>query len=180
DVTVEPNVCFGPGVSVETGAHIRAFCHLEGCHIGAGAVIGPFARLRPGAEISNTARIGNFVEIKNSEIGEGAKVGHLAYIGDTSLGDGANIGAGTVTCNFDGVNKHRTVIGKNAFIGSDTMLIAPVNIGDDAMTASGSVITRDVPDGALALARATQENKLGLARKLFEKFKSAAKNATKG
>jgi len=180
DVVVEQNVVFGPGVSVETGAVIRAFSHLEGCHVGAGAVVGPYARLRPGAELANGARVGNFVEIKNAQIGEGAKVNHLSYIGDAEIGDATNVGAGTVTCNYDGVMKHRTVIGKRAFIGSDTMLVAPVSVGDEAMTATGSVITRDVPDGALALARARQVNKPGLARKLFEKLKSAKKNRGEG
>ena len=173
DVVVEQNVVFGPGVSVESGALIRAFSHLEGCHVGAGAIVGPYARLRPGAELANDARVGNFVEIKNSRIGEGTKVNHLAYIGDTSIGTGSNIGAGTVTCNYDGVQKHRTVIGDRAFIGSDTMLIAPVKIGDEAMTGSGSVITKDVPDGALAVGRAAQKNIPGGARKLFEKYKAA-------
>lgn len=172
DVVIEQNVIFGPDVTVETGARIRAFSHLEGCHVGAGAIVGPFARLRPGAELSNDARIGNFVEIKNAQIGEGAKVNHLSYIGDATVGDAANIGAGTVTCNYDGVMKHRTEIGARAFIGSDTMLVAPVRVGDDAMTASGSVITSDVPDGAMAIARARQETKPGLARKLFEKLRA--------
>ncbi len=179
DVVVEPNVVFGPGVTVETGATIRSFSHLEGCHIGAGATVGPFARLRPGAELANNSRVGNFVEIKNSEIGEGAKIGHLTYVGDADIGAGTNIGAGTVTCNYDGVNKHRTQIGKNAFIGSATMLVAPVKIGDDAFTATGSVITSDVPDGALAIARAPQQTKPGLARKLFEKLKTNKVNREK-
>ncbi|MEE9429135.1 MAG: bifunctional UDP-N-acetylglucosamine diphosphorylase/glucosamine-1-phosphate N-acetyltransferase GlmU [Paracoccaceae bacterium] len=179
DVVVEQNVVFGPGVTVETGATIRAFSHLEGCHVSAGAIVGPYARLRPGAEIGNDARVGNFVEIKNSEIGEGAKVGHLSYLGDAEIGGGTNIGAGTVTCNYDGVMKHRTVIGKNAFIGSDTMLVAPVTIGDKAFTATGSVITDDVPDGDLAIGRAKQVNKPGLARKLFEKLKAAKKKQEK-
>ncbi len=180
DVVVEPNVVFGPGVTVETGAVIRAFSHLEGCHVGAGAIVGPYARLRPGAELANGARVGNFVEIKNSQIGEGTKVNHLSYIGDAEIGDATNVGAGTVTCNYDGVMKHRTVIGKRAFIGSDTMLVAPVNVGDEAMTATGSVITQDVPDGALALGRSRQVNKPGLARKLFEKLKSAKKKRDEG
>ncbi len=174
DVTVEPNVVFGPGVTVETGATIRAFSHLEGCHVSKGAAVGPYARLRPGAEIANDARVGNFVEIKNSEIGEGAKIGHLSYIGDALIGAGSNIGAGTVTCNYDGVMKHQTVIGRNAFIGSDTMLVAPVKIGDGAFTATGSVITRDVGDGDLAIGRARQVTKPGLGRKLFEKLKAAS------
>ena len=173
DVTVEPNVVFGPGVTVETGARIRAFSHLESCHVGTGAIVGPFARLRPGAELANDVRVGNFVEIKNARIGDGAKVNHLSYIGDAELGEATNIGAGTVTCNYDGINKHRTVIGRRAFIGSDTMLVAPVKVGDEAMTASGSVITENVPEGALALGRARQVNKPGLARRLFEKFKAA-------
>ncbi|MEE9388960.1 MAG: bifunctional UDP-N-acetylglucosamine diphosphorylase/glucosamine-1-phosphate N-acetyltransferase GlmU [Paracoccaceae bacterium] len=180
DVIIEPNVVFGPGVTVETGATIRAFSHLEGCHVSKGAIVGPYARLRPGAEIGNDARVGNFVEIKNTELGEGAKVGHLTYLGDAHIGNKTNIGAGTVTCNYDGVMKHKTVIGKNAFIGSNTMLIAPVTVGDDALTASGSVITNDVPEGALALGRAKQVNKPGLARKLFEKLKSAAKKQKEG
>ncbi len=172
DTIIEPNVYFGPGVTVESGAHIRAFSHLEGCHVSRGAVVGPYARLRPGAELAEDVRIGNFVEIKNATLDAGAKVNHLSYIGDASVGAAANIGAGTVTCNYDGVMKHKTTIGKSAFIGSDTMLVAPVTIGDGAMTASGSVITEDVPAEALALARAKQVNKPGLARKLFELLKS--------
>jgi bifunctional UDP-N-acetylglucosamine pyrophosphorylase/glucosamine-1-phosphate N-acetyltransferase len=182
DAEVEPHVVFGPGVTVESGARIRAFSHLEGCHVSAGAVIGPYARLRPGAEIGNDARIGNFVEVKSAEIGEGAKVNHLSYIGDASIGAASNIGAGTVTCNYDGVMKHRTVVGRGVFIGSDTMLVAPVTVGDHAMTASGSVITQDIPDGALALARAKQVNKPGLAVKLMDRLRAikAAKHVKKG
>jgi bifunctional UDP-N-acetylglucosamine pyrophosphorylase / glucosamine-1-phosphate N-acetyltransferase len=172
DAVIEPYVVFGPGATIESGAMIRAFSHLEGCHVSRGAVVGPFARLRPGAELAEDARVGNFVEIKNAILDEGAKVNHLSYIGDAHLGAQANIGAGTVTCNYDGVSKHRTEIGARAFIGSDTMLVAPVRVGAAAMTGSGSVITRDVPDGALAVARARQENKPGLARKLFEKLKA--------
>ena len=175
DTLVEPNVYFGPGVTVESGARIRAFSHLEGCHVSRGAIIGPYARLRPGAELAENVRIGNFVEIKNATLDEGAKVNHLSYIGDASVGAATNIGAGTVTCNYDGVMKHKTTIGKGAFIGSDTMLIAPVTVGDGAMTASGSVITEDIPAEALALARAKQVNKPGLARKLFELLKSKKK-----
>ncbi len=173
DALIEPNVIFGPGVTVETGARIRAFSHLEGCHVGAGAIVGPFARLRPGAELANDSHVGNFVEIKNARIGEGTKVNHLSYIGDAEVGGGTNIGAGTITCNYDGVSKHRTEIGARAFIGSDTMLVAPVRIGDGAMTATGSVITSDVPPGALAVARARQETKPGYATRLFEKLKAA-------
>jgi len=159
DAIVGPNVVFGPGVTIETGAEIRAFCHLEGCHVSRGAQVGPFARLRPGTELAEDARVGNFVEIKNAILGEGAKVNHLSYVGDADVGERANIGAGTVTCNYDGVMKHRTVIGAGAFIGSDTMLVAPVTVGAGAMTGSGSVITADVPAGALALGRARQEIK---------------------
>ncbi|WP_422072775.1 bifunctional UDP-N-acetylglucosamine diphosphorylase/glucosamine-1-phosphate N-acetyltransferase GlmU [Tranquillimonas rosea] len=179
DSVVEPNVVFGPGVSVESGATIRAFSHLEGCHVGNGAVIGPYARLRPGAELSNDVRVGNFVEIKSAQISDGAKVNHLSYIGDASIGAGTNVGAGTITCNYDGVFKHRTEIGERAFIGSDTMLVAPVSIGDEAMTASGSVITGDVPEGALALGRARQVNKEGLARRMFDRLKSLKAKSTK-
>ena len=168
DAVIGQNVVFGPGVTVESGAEILPFCHLEGCHVSAGATIGPFARLRPGAEIGGDAHIGNFVEVKNSVLAEGVKVGHLTYLGDADVGEATNIGAGTVTCNYDGVMKHRTVIGANAFIGSDTMLVAPVRVGDGAMTASGSTITRDVPDDALAFGRARQEVKPGLAKRLME------------
>jgi bifunctional UDP-N-acetylglucosamine pyrophosphorylase/glucosamine-1-phosphate N-acetyltransferase len=180
DATIEPHVIFGPGVTVETGARIRAFCHLEGCHVGAGAIVGPFARLRPGAELANDSHVGNFVEIKNAQIGEGTKVNHLSYIGDADVGDGTNIGAGTITCNYDGVSKHRTEIGARVFIGSDTMLVAPVKVGDGAMTATGSVITSDVPPGALAVARARQETKPGYAIRLFETLKAAKAARVKG
>ncbi|MGO4915588.1 bifunctional UDP-N-acetylglucosamine diphosphorylase/glucosamine-1-phosphate N-acetyltransferase GlmU [Pseudogemmobacter sp. W21_MBD1_M6] len=172
DSMIEPNVVFGPGVTVETGALIRAFSHLEGCHVGAGAVVGPYARLRPGTELANNVKIGNFVEVKNAVLEEGAKVNHLSYIGDAHIGEATNIGAGTITCNYDGVMKHRTTIGAGAFIGSNTMLVAPVTIGNRAMTASGSVITKDVPAEALAVARGVQENKPGLAVKLFDKLKA--------
>ena len=168
DAVIGQNVVFGPGVTVESGAEILPFCHLEGCHVSAGATIGPFARLRPGAEIGGDAHIGNFVEVKNSILAEGVKVGHLTYLGDADVGEATNIGAGTVTCNYDGVMKHRTVIGAGAFIGSDTMLVAPVRVGAGAMTASGSTITGDVPDDALAFARARQEVKPGLAKRLME------------
>lgn len=180
DTVIEPNVVFGQGVTVESGAHIRAFSHLEGCHVSRGAVVGPYARLRPGAELAEDARIGNFVEIKNAVIGEGSKVNHLSYIGDAQLGENTNVGAGTITCNYDGVMKHRTNIGDRVFIGSNTMLVAPVKIGDEAMTGSGSVITSDVPEGALALARARQENKPGMARKLFDLLKSKKAKRDKG
>ncbi|WP_439156210.1 bifunctional UDP-N-acetylglucosamine diphosphorylase/glucosamine-1-phosphate N-acetyltransferase GlmU [Yoonia sp.] len=171
DSTIEPNVVFGPGVTIESGATIRAFSHLEGCHVSRGAIVGPYARLRPGAELAEGVRVGNFVEIKNAQIAEGAKVNHLSYIGDADIGARANIGAGTITCNYDGVFKHKTVIGADAFIGSNTMLVAPVHVGDAAMTGSGSVITRDVPSGDLGLARAAQVNKPGLARRLMQKLR---------
>ena len=178
DATIGPHVIFGPAVTVESGADIKGFCHLEGCHISRGATVGPFARLRPGAELAEDVHVGNFVEIKNAVLDEGVKVGHLTYIGDAHVGEFTNIGAGTVTCNYDGVMKHRTEIGKNVFIGSDTMLVAPVTVGDGALTGSGSVITQDVPAGAVALGRAPQVNKAGLAVKLFERLK--ALKAAKG
>lgn len=161
DVTVGPNVVFGPGVVVEDGAEIRAFSHLEGCVVRSGAIIGPFARLRPGSEIGEEAHVGNFVELKATRLGRGAKANHLSYIGDAEVGAGANIGAGTITCNYDGVAKHRTTIGEGAFIGSDSALVAPVTIGARALVAAGSVITEDVPDDALAIARGRQATKLG-------------------
>jgi bifunctional UDP-N-acetylglucosamine pyrophosphorylase/glucosamine-1-phosphate N-acetyltransferase len=156
DVVVEPHVVFGPGVTVEEGAVIHAFSHLEGAHVGRNASVGPYARLRPGTKLGVKSRIGNFVEVKAAEIGEGAKANHLAYIGDGSVGDGANIGAGTIFCNYDGKNKHRTVVGKDAFVGSNSALVAPVKIGDAAYVGSGSVITDNVPAGALALGRGRQ------------------------
>jgi bifunctional UDP-N-acetylglucosamine pyrophosphorylase / glucosamine-1-phosphate N-acetyltransferase len=180
DAVIGPNVIFGPGTTVESGAVIEAFCHLTGCHISRGATVGPFARLRPGAELAEDVHVGNFVEIKNAILGEGAKVGHLTYLGDAEVGDHTNIGAGTVTCNYDGVMKHRTVIGKRAFIGSATMLVAPVSVGDGAMTGSGSVITEDVPAEAVAIGRARQVTKLGLAAKLFDKLKAAKAAKQKG
>ncbi|MCC5970951.1 MAG: bifunctional UDP-N-acetylglucosamine diphosphorylase/glucosamine-1-phosphate N-acetyltransferase GlmU [Pararhodobacter sp.] len=170
DALVGPNVVFGPGVTIESGAEIRAFCHLEGCHVSRDAVVGPFARLRPGAELAEGVRVGNFVEIKNAILDEGAKVNHLSYIGDAHVGEGANVGAGSVTVNYDGVMKHHTGIGERAFVGSGSMLVAPVKVGAGAMTAAGSVITADVPDGALALGRARQENKAGLALRLRERL----------
>lgn len=167
DAVIGQSVVFGPGVTVESGARILPFCHLEGCHVSAGATVGPFARLRPGTELGGDVHVGNFVEIKNSVLAEGAKAGHLTYLGDADIGEGTNIGAGTITCNYDGVGKHRTRIGARAFIGSDTMLVAPVTVGADAMTGSGSVITQDVPDGALAIGRARQVTKPGLATRLM-------------
>jgi bifunctional UDP-N-acetylglucosamine pyrophosphorylase/glucosamine-1-phosphate N-acetyltransferase len=173
DVIIEQNVVFGPDTTIESGATIRAFSHIEGAHVSKGAVVGPYARLRPGAELANDSKVGNFCEVKNAQVGEGAKINHLSYVGDAIIGDAANIGAGTITCNYDGVFKHQTIIGERAFIGSNTALVAPVRVGDDAMTGSGSVITRDVPDADLGLARARQENKQGLALRLMNKLKAA-------
>ncbi|XDA96808.1 bifunctional UDP-N-acetylglucosamine diphosphorylase/glucosamine-1-phosphate N-acetyltransferase GlmU [Sulfitobacter sp. LCG007] len=180
DAVIEPNVIFGPGVTVESGARIRAFSHLEGCHVAQRATVGPFARLRPGAELSEDVHIGNFVEIKNARIDSGAKVNHLSYIGDAFVGEKSNIGAGTITCNYDGVMKHHTHIGARAFIGSNTMLVAPVSIGDGAMTGSGSVITSDVEPDALALARAPQVEKPGRAAKLLQILKARKARAQRG
>ena len=174
NVVVEPNVVFGPGVVIESGARIRAFSHLEGCHVGRNSVVGPHARLRPGTKLGAGTQVGNFVEVKNAEFGEGAQAKHLTYIGDASIGRAANVGAGTITCNYDGVSKHRTEIGEKAFIGSSTMLVAPVRIGDEAMTASGTVITRNVPDGDLAIARTRQKNKPGFARKLLARLRATS------
>ncbi|MBV8827309.1 MAG: bifunctional UDP-N-acetylglucosamine diphosphorylase/glucosamine-1-phosphate N-acetyltransferase GlmU [Hyphomicrobiales bacterium] len=177
DVTVEPYVVFGPGVVVEDGAVVRSFSHLEGAHIGKGASVGPFARLRPGARLGAKTRIGNFVEVKEATIEAGAKAPHLAYIGDARVGENANVGAGTITCNYDGVDKHRTDIGKDAFIGSNSALVAPVAIGEGAYVGSGSVITRDVPAGALAVGRARQVVKEGWATRLNAKKQAGKKRA---
>jgi len=166
DVIVEPYVVFGTGVTVEDGATIRSFSHLEGAHVGRGAMIGPYARLRPGAMLESDVHIGNFVEVKEALIEAGAKANHLSYIGDARVGAGANIGAGTITCNYDGAAKHRTDIGKGAFIGSNSALVAPVTIGDGAYVGSGSVITANVPADALALGRGRQTVKEGWAKRL--------------
>ena len=166
DVTIEPNVVFGPGVTVEDGAVIRSFSHLEGAHVGKGARVGPFARLRPGADLGTDVHIGNFVEVKAAKIEAGAKANHLAYIGDARLGEGSNFGAGAITCNYDGTAKHFTDIGKGAFIGTNSSLVAPVKIGDGAYVGSGSVVTQDVPADALALGRALQVIKEGWAKRL--------------
>jgi len=173
-VTVEQFVVFGPGVSVASGAVIKAFSHLEGAAVGEGALIGPYARLRPGAEIGPDAHIGNFVEVKKVKVGAGAKANHLSYLGDGSIGPKANIGAGTIFCNYDGFDKFETHVGAGAFIGSNSALVAPVRVGDGAMTGSGSVITKDVEDGALALSRAPQSDKPGWATK-FRDMKAAQK-----
>jgi bifunctional UDP-N-acetylglucosamine pyrophosphorylase/glucosamine-1-phosphate N-acetyltransferase len=165
DVVIEPNVFFGPGVTVEDNVEIKANCHIEGARIGSGARIGPFARLRPGADLGRDVHIGNFVEVKNVAMGAGAKANHLAYLGDGRVGTGANIGAGTIFCNYDGFNKNTTEVGDGAFVGSNSALVAPVKIGNGAYIGSGSVITRNVPDNALALERSSQEVREGWAEK---------------
>ena len=175
DVVVEPHVVFAPGVTVAAGARIRAFSHLEGAAIGARAQIGPYARLRPGTALGEGVKIGNFVETKKAEIAAGAKINHLSYVGDAIVGAHANIGAGVITCNYDGFSKHQTVIGEGAFIGSNCALVAPVTIGPGAYAGSGGVITSDVPGDALALARARQENKPGWAER-FRRVMSARKS----
>jgi bifunctional UDP-N-acetylglucosamine pyrophosphorylase/glucosamine-1-phosphate N-acetyltransferase len=174
DVVIEPFVVFGAGVSVEEGATIHAFSHLDGARVGRGAHVGPYARLRPGTVIGEGARIGNFVETKAAEIGAGAKVNHLSYVGDATVGPGANVGAGVITCNYDGFGKFRTEIGEGAFIGSNTALVAPVSVGAGAIVGAGSVITRPVEADALGLARARQEVKPGWAR-AFRAMRAAAK-----
>jgi len=177
DVTIEPHVVIGPGVTVDDGATIRSFSHLDGAHVGKGARVGPFARLRPGAELGADVHIGNFVEVKAAKIEAGAKANHLAYIGDARVGAEANIGAGTITCNYDGVNKHHTDIGAGAFIGSNSALVAPVKIGDGAYIGSGSVITKDVPADALAFERAEQTIKPLWAKRLRERKALGKKRA---
>lgn len=169
DVVVEPFVVFGPGVTVEDNAVIRSFSHLAGARVGKGALVGPYARLRPGARLEADVHVGNFVEVKEAIIETGAKANHLSYIGDATVGAGANVGAGTITCNYDGVAKHRTEIGKKAFIGSNSALVAPVKVGDGAYIGSGSVITHDVPADALAVARGRQAVKEGWAKRQREK-----------
>jgi bifunctional UDP-N-acetylglucosamine pyrophosphorylase/glucosamine-1-phosphate N-acetyltransferase len=171
DVTVEPNVVFGPGVSVADGATVHAFCHLEGAEVGEGVSVGPFARLRPGTKLGKGAKVGNFVEVKNAVMGEGAKASHLSYLGDATVGAGANIGAGTITCNYDGYFKHQTVIGERAFIGSNSALIAPVSIGADAIVAAGSAVSRDVAAGELRMVRAEQLVKPGWADRFHDAMK---------
>jgi bifunctional UDP-N-acetylglucosamine pyrophosphorylase / glucosamine-1-phosphate N-acetyltransferase len=171
DVVVEPNVVFGPGVSVADNVRIRSFSHLEGATIAAGAIVGPFARLRPGAVLETDVHVGNFVEVKATRLGAGVKASHLSYLGDSEVGAGTNIGAGTITCNYDGFNKHRTIIGRDAFIGSNTALVAPVTVGDGAYVATGSVVTQDVPKDALTIARARQVDKPGRAAELRKRLR---------
>ncbi|MCG6856679.1 MAG: bifunctional UDP-N-acetylglucosamine diphosphorylase/glucosamine-1-phosphate N-acetyltransferase GlmU, partial [Salaquimonas sp.] len=169
DSVIEPDVVFGPGVHLEGDVHVRAFSHLEGCRIAPGVTIGPFARLRPGTQMAVGSKVGNFCELKNAQVEAGAKVNHLSYIGDARVGAKANIGAGTITCNYDGVNKFHTDIGAGTFIGSNSALVAPVSIGDNAYVASGSVITQDVPAEAMAVARGRQANKPGYAKVIHER-----------
>jgi bifunctional UDP-N-acetylglucosamine pyrophosphorylase/glucosamine-1-phosphate N-acetyltransferase len=173
-VVLEPNLVFGPGVSVETGAVIRAFSHLEGAVVRSGAIVGPYARLRPGADIGENAHIGNFVEVKKVKVGKGAKANHLSYLGDGTVGAGANIGAGTIFCNYDGFDKFDTHVGEGAFIGSNSSLVAPVTIGAGAYTGSGSVITKSVDADALGLERSVQLEKPGWAAR-FRAMKAARK-----
>jgi len=166
DVVVEPNVTFGPKVTVGEGARICSFSYFEGASIGAGASVGPFARLRPGAVLEDEVHVGNFVEVKAARLGAGSKANHLTYIGDADVGARTNIGAGTITCNYDGFNKHRTTIGEDAFIGSNTALVAPVTVGDRAYVGAGSVVTRKVPADALTIARGQQVDKPGRASEI--------------
>ncbi|MDG6078637.1 bifunctional UDP-N-acetylglucosamine diphosphorylase/glucosamine-1-phosphate N-acetyltransferase GlmU [Erythrobacter litoralis] len=180
DVTVEPNVVFGPGVSVAKGARIRAFSHLEGARVGEDCEVGPYARLRPGAVLEKHAKVGNFVEMKKATLGEGAKASHLTYLGDAEVGAGANIGAGTITCNYDGYFKYRTVIGERAFIGSNSALIAPVKIGADAIVAAGSAVSRDVEAGELRMVRAEQLVKPGWADRFHDTMKKKKAAEKKG
>jgi bifunctional UDP-N-acetylglucosamine pyrophosphorylase/glucosamine-1-phosphate N-acetyltransferase len=180
DVTVEPNVIFGPGVTVADRATVRGFSHLEGATVGEGCEVGPFARLRPGAVMEKGAKVGNFVEMKKAVLGEGAKASHLTYLGDAEVGAGANIGAGTITCNYDGYFKYKTVIGPRAFIGSNSSLIAPVRIGADAIVAAGSAVSRDVADGELRMVRAEQLVKPGWADRFHDAMKKKKAEAKKG
>jgi len=180
DVTIEPNVVFGPGVRVADRVRIRAFCHLEGATLASGAEVGPYARLRPGAVLEEKAKVGNFVEVKNAVLGKGAKASHLTYLGDADVGAEANIGAGTITCNYDGYFKYRTVIGPRAFIGSNSSLIAPVKIGADAIVGAGSAVSRDVADGELRLVRAEQLVKPGWADRFHDAMKKKKAEKAKG
>ena len=173
DVTIQPCVFFGPGVSLGDGVEVRAFSHIEGAHIEAGAVVGPFARLRPGTRLGPGARIGNFVEVKNAVLGAGAKANHLTYLGDAAVGEGANVGAGTITCNYDGFAKHHCEIGAGAFIGSNSALVAPVSVGPGAIVGAGSTITKDIAADALALSRTPQTAHPDGAKRLRARMKAA-------
>jgi bifunctional UDP-N-acetylglucosamine pyrophosphorylase / glucosamine-1-phosphate N-acetyltransferase len=178
DVTIGQNVVFGPGVTIGDDVTIHAFSHIEGATVAAGAIIGPFARLRPGARIGAGAHVGNFVEVKNATLGAGAKANHLSYLGDAIIGASSNIGAGTITCNYDGIDKHRTIIGEGVFIGSNTALVAPITVGDGALVGAGSTITHNVPANALAVVRGTLTQKEGAAAR-FRDMRRAAKAAKK-
>jgi bifunctional UDP-N-acetylglucosamine pyrophosphorylase/glucosamine-1-phosphate N-acetyltransferase len=171
-VLIEPNVFFGPGVDIADRVTIHAFSHIEGAKIATGAVVGPYARLRPGTALGEDAKVGNFVEIKKAVLGKGAKANHLTYLGDAEVGAGANIGAGTITCNYDGFFKYRTNIGEGAFIGSNSALVAPVTVGRDATVAAGSVVTQDVEAGALVIARGRQETRPGWGTRFRESMKA--------
>ncbi len=179
DVTIEPNVVFGPGVSVASGARIRAFSHLEGAKVGPESTVGPYARLRPGADLVEGAHIGNFVEIKNAVIGTGAKVNHLTYVGDATIGARSNIGAGTITCNYDGFGKHRTDIGEGTFVGSNSTLVAPVTLGDGVYVGAGSVVTDNAGADSLVIGRGKQVEKPGRAAELRARFKAAKEEKSK-
>ena len=176
EVFIEPHVYFGPSVKIEDGARIRSFSYLEGALVGKNSIVGPFARLRPGSELFENVRVGNFVEIKKSILSKGVKVNHLAYVGDTFVGADANIGAGTITCNYDGISKHATEIGEGAFIGSNTALVAPVRIGKGALIGAGSVITEDVAEGAIAVARSTQKQILEGAKRFQQRARKLRKD----
>jgi bifunctional UDP-N-acetylglucosamine pyrophosphorylase/glucosamine-1-phosphate N-acetyltransferase len=176
DVVIEPNVFFGPGVTIADGVTIKGFSHIDGAEVATGAIVGPYSRLRPGAVVGEDAHVGNFVEMKKAVLGKGAKANHLTYLGDAEIGAGANIGAGTITCNYDGFFKYKTVIGEGAFIGSNSALVAPVTIGAGAITAAGSVVTRDVEPDSLRLVRPPQESKPGWAKR-FREMMSAKKKA---
>lgn len=180
DVVIDPHVVFGPGVSVREGAHLRAFSHIEGAQIDRDCVIGPYARLRPGADLGPSVRIGNFVEVKNTRMGKGAKANHLSYLGDGEVGEGANIGAGTIFCNYDGFLKYQTKVGKGAFIGSNSALVAPVTVGDGAFVGSGSVVTKDVAPDALAIARGRQTERPGWATSFRDKMMAIKAAKKKG
>ena len=175
DVIIYPNVFFGSEVVIESGVEIKSFCHIEGAKIQKNAKIGPFARLRPQSEIAENVHIGNFVEIKKSQIAKNSKINHLSYIGDSEIGENTNIGAGTITCNYDGFNKFKTKIGDNVFIGSNSAIVAPVEIKNGAIIGAGSVITKNVESDDLAVSRTSQTNLTGGATK-FRKSKSVKKN----
>ncbi|MDX1717444.1 MAG: DapH/DapD/GlmU-related protein, partial [Anderseniella sp.] len=176
DVIIEPHVVIGNGVQIGNNTVIRSFCHLENAIVGENVELGPYARIRPGTELADSVKIGNFVEVKNASIEQGAKVNHLSYVGDARVGEKANVGAGTITCNYDGFFKHHTDIGAGAFIGSNSALVAPVSIGDGAYVGSGSVVTKNVEPGALAVARGRQENREGWATR-YNEVQGARKKA---